>query len=111
MVDYEKDLECKGKSIPLASAMTSYARMRLYELITAIQEKGYKVFYYDTDSVTTNCKIRDYPDLMEKFMWDGCGDELGSLKNECEALLKKNTKGPNAKLTKEEIEKMKQHIT
>jgi hypothetical protein len=26
--------------------------------------------------------LTDYPDLLEEFMWDGCGDALGSLKNE-----------------------------
>ena len=34
----------------------------------------------DTDSVITDAKLNDYPDLMEEFMWDGCGDALGSLK-------------------------------
>ena len=32
--------------------------------------------------------ISDYPDLMEEFMWDGCGDALGSLKNEADDHLK-----------------------
>jgi len=27
----------------------------------------------DTDSVITDAKLNDYPDLMEEFMWDGCG--------------------------------------
>ena len=34
----------------------------------------------DTDSVITDAKLNDYPDLMEEFMRDGCGDALGSLK-------------------------------
>ena len=28
--------------------------------------------------------LNNYPDLMEKFMWDGFGDALGSLKNEAD---------------------------
>ena len=42
----------------------------------------------DTDSVITDAKLNDYPDLMEEFMWDGCGDALGSLKNEADDHLK-----------------------
>ena len=42
----------------------------------------------DTDSVITDAKLNDYPDLMEEFMWDGCGDALGSLKNEADYHLK-----------------------
>lgn len=43
--------------------------------------------YSDTDSIITDCCIKNYPDLMENYMWDGCGKELGSLKNECEDML------------------------
>ena len=43
----------------------------------------------DTDSVICDCKLNEYPDLMERYMWDGCGDELGSLKNEAIDKLKK----------------------
>ena len=42
----------------------------------------------DTDSVITDAKLNDYPDLMEEFMWDGCGDALGSLKNEADDQIK-----------------------
>jgi DNA polymerase elongation subunit (family B) len=83
MVDAERDLvDIKGKSIPIASAVTSYARMKLYSLMNAIQNKGHRVVYSDTDSIITDCNLRNFPDLMLKFMPDGCGNELGSLKNE-----------------------------
>jgi hypothetical protein len=42
----------------------------------------------DTDSVITDAKLNDYPDLMEEFTWDGCDDALGSLKNEADDHLK-----------------------
>ena len=43
--------------------------------------------YSDTDSIITDCNLRQYPDLMERFMWDGCGKELGALKNEAVDLI------------------------
>jgi hypothetical protein len=36
MVDIEQDLKIKGKSIAIASACTSYARMELYSAMNAI---------------------------------------------------------------------------
>lgn len=69
-------------NVSIASAITSYARQRLWELINAIEDKGKKVFYCDTDSDITNCDITKYEDIMEEFCWDGNGEALGSLKNE-----------------------------
>lgn len=89
-MDSEKDLETiKGRSIAIASAVTSYARMELYAVMKAVQDKGYRILYSDTDSIITTCNLRNFPDLMERFMWDGRtdalsgGTELGALKNEC----------------------------
>jgi DNA polymerase elongation subunit (family B) len=87
----------KGKSIAIASAVTSLARMELYSVMKSIQDKGLKIMYSDTDSIITDCNIRKFPDLMQRFMWDGCGNELGALKNECLDKIK-------SKLTKEELE-------
>ena len=42
----------------------------------------------DTDLVITALNISEYPHLMSEYMWDGCGDELGSLKNEADDFLK-----------------------
>ena len=39
-----------------------------------IESNGKRVFMCDTDSVITDAKLNDYPDLMEEFMWDGCGE-------------------------------------
>jgi hypothetical protein len=97
LVDMERDLEVKGKSIAIASACTSLARCKLYEAMVAFQAKGYRVHYSDTDSIITDCNIRQHTDLMEKFMWDGCGAELGALKNECGEKCE-------SKLTKEQLD-------
>ena len=75
-------------NVGVASAISSYSRCRLWSLIDGIESKGKRVFMCDTDSVVTDAKLNDYPDLMEEFMWDGCGDALGSLKNEADDHLK-----------------------
>ena len=49
-----------------------------------------QIFMCDTDSVITDCDLSEYPDLMSAYMWDGCGDDLGSLKNEADDFLKDN---------------------
>ena len=83
-----KDLPIKDFNVGVASAISSYSRCRLWSLIDGIESKGKQVFMCDTDSVITDAKLNDYPDLMEEFMWDGCGDALGSLKNEADDHLK-----------------------
>ena len=83
-----KDLPIKDFNVGVASAISSYSRCRLWSLIVGIESKGKRVFMCDTDSVITDAKLNDYPDLMEEFMWDGCGDALGSLKNEADDHLK-----------------------
>jgi len=101
MARVEKDLPVEDFNVSIAAAITSYARMKLYSAITAIQSKGHRVFYCDTDSIMTDCRLSDYPDLMEEFMWDGCGDALGALKNEADGKVKKAIKGLN--LTVDEV--------
>jgi hypothetical protein len=83
-----KDLPIKDFNVGVASAISSYSRCRLWSLIDRIESKGKRVFMCDTDSVITDAELNDYPDLMEEFMWDGCGDALGSLKNEADDHLK-----------------------
>lgn len=46
------------------------------------------LFVCDMDSVITDAKLNDCPDLMEEFMRDGCGDALGPQKNEADDHLK-----------------------
>ena len=82
------DLPVKDFNVGVASAISSYARCRLWSLINDIESKGKSVYMCDTDSIITNIKINDHPDLMREYMWDGCGDELGSLKNEADDFIK-----------------------
>ena len=84
----EKDLNVKDFNVSVASAISSYARMELWTLLDSIEKVGKDIYMCDTDSVVCNCKLNDYPELMKKFMWDGCGEDLGSLKNECIDVLK-----------------------
>ena len=84
----EADLPVTDFNVGVASAISSYSRCRLWSLIDAIEEKSGNVFMCDTDSVITNLDLSKYPDLMSEFMWDGCGDDIGSLKNEADDFLK-----------------------
>jgi hypothetical protein len=83
----EKDLEMKDFNVAIASAITSLGRMRLWQLINAIEEKGYEVYYCDTDSVITNYDLTKHEDIMKEFIPDKTGDALGSLKNEVSDLV------------------------
>jgi len=78
----EKELDVQEVNVSIASAITSRSRCRLWSLICDIKKNKGCVYYCDTDSVITNCKIENNEDLMSEYMWDGDGSELGSLKNE-----------------------------
>ena len=95
----EKDLDIQDFNVSIASAITSYARIRLWSLINDVENKeGCKVYYCDTDSIITNCDITKYSDLMNKYIWDKTGDDLGSLKNEALDKLKKYNKKADNKV-------------
>jgi len=83
-----KDLTIKDFNVSVASAISSYARSRLHSLLSDIKKVGGELYYCDTDSVVCNINLNDYPNLKEKYQWDGDGSELGSLKNECDDELK-----------------------
>lgn len=87
-----KDLKVSDFNVGVASAIASYARLRLHKLLTAIRTAGGEIYYCDTDSVICNINLSDYPDLQEEFQWDGDGSELGSLKNECDEVVEKKLK-------------------
>lgn len=86
----KRDLDVKTFNVAIASAITSYSRTYLYDLMTDIQEKGGKMYYCDTDSIMTNLDISKHKDLMKSYMWDGINDlsegggALGALKNEAD---------------------------
>lgn len=89
MIRTEDNVDIDTYNVSIAAFTTMYSRMRIHSLLCAIKRKRGKVFYWDTDSVITDLDVLKYPDLKKEFMWDGCGDELGSLKNECLDLVEK----------------------
>jgi hypothetical protein len=97
-----KDLPIKAFNAGVASAISSYSRCQLWSLIDGIESKGKQVFMCDTDSVITDTKLNDCPNLTEEFMRDGCDDALGSLKNEADDHLKDSGWG------KEDIRRLRQ---
>ena len=68
------------RNYAIASAITSYGRIRLYEIYLDIKSKGFNIFYSDTDSVFTNINLEDFPDLRDKYNLNT--NILGALKNE-----------------------------
>lgn len=80
----KKDLDVKDFNVGVAAAISSYARSKLHSLLTAIRKVGGELYYCDTDSVICNINLNDYPEIKQKFQWDGDGSELGSLKNEAD---------------------------
>jgi len=80
----KKDIPVSDFNVSVAAAITSLARVRITNLIHDIEDTGKRVFYCDTDSVITDCDVVNIPHLQEEYMWDRCGDDLGSLKNEAD---------------------------
>ena len=82
-----EDMNVQDFNVADAAAVTSYARMQLYDLMQGIKDRGGKVHSCDTDSVCTDLDMSLYPDFLRKFIpdWntDEPGAELGSLKCEC----------------------------
>ena len=75
-------------NVGVASAITSYARIYLWRIITDIEKQGGKVYYFDTDSVITNIDMLENNFLRNKYMRN-FGTRLGELKCECSDLLGK----------------------
>lgn len=69
-------------NVAVAAAITSYARMRLWELIQDIKDAGGEVYYCDTDSVHCSIDIVDHKILGPKWCGLGKGKNLGELKRE-----------------------------
>jgi hypothetical protein len=102
VISFKKDIVGSEKNIAIGSYITSLARLKIWNLIDAIERKGEKVLYCDTDSVITTIHLEDHIDLMKEFMWDGCGKDLGALKNEIADAVAKDCK-------KSEIPVVKDH--
>jgi hypothetical protein len=76
------DLPSKDINIGVACAITSLARMRLWELMDDIKKQGGEVYYCDTDSVITSIDTDKNEFLRKKYNPSGTGKELGELKCE-----------------------------
>lgn len=91
----EHDLEVTDCNVAVAAAVTTYARIKLYQLLSDIQDKGGVVLYCDTDSVITNYCIEEDRELAAKWIGPSGGEALGSLKNEVDECYQKyNKKNP-----------------
>ena len=89
----KKELEIADFNVAVASAITSWARIKIWSFMTDMIEKGAKVLYCDTDSCIMTKSMKEFPDIMEKYCWDRTGDELGSMKNEADDEVKDHIKG------------------
>lgn len=98
----KKELEIADFNVAVASAITSWARMKIWGFMSDMMSKGARVLYCDTDSAILTKSMKDYPDIMEKYCWDGTGDELGSMKNEADDEVKDHIKGELSKELKRE---------
>ena len=80
------DLNVKDFNVAIAAAITSYARIQLWELMDDIELRGGHVFSCDTDSITTDLDLSLHADLLRKHIPDCAtsspGTALGSLKCE-----------------------------
>lgn len=110
----KKDLDVCDFNVAVASAISSYARSKLHSLLTAVRKAGGEIYYCDTDSIICNINLNDYPDIKNKFQWDGNGEELGSLKNECDEYIEKiiekeypDKLGFNKEFRKKELQRIK----
>ena len=93
----KKELEIADFNVAVASAITSWARIKIWSFMNDMMNKGAKVLYCDTDSAILTKSMKDFPDIMAKYCWDGTGDELGSMKNEADDEVKDHYKGELSK--------------
>jgi hypothetical protein len=82
-VCYERtDILLSDINVSVAAAITSYARMKLWELLQDITDIGGTIYYCDTDSVYSSIDIIDHPVLGPKWCGVGGGVNMGELKRE-----------------------------
>ena len=98
------DIPIKDHNVGVAAAITSYARIRLFDLMDGVRQVGGNVLYCDSDSMICDVDLFNVPHLQKDFMFDlqykpdgtpdvaKLGDALGSLKNECYDKMKKLVK-------------------
>lgn len=93
-IRHDTDLPVKDFNVSIASAITSYARVQLYDAMKNIEAHGGRIYYTDTDSIITDLCIETNPELKAKYMQNN-GDSIGELKNEVMSKLKKFNKKNN----------------
>lgn len=71
-------------SVPVAAAITSYARCYLWNIFDTIYSHGGKVYYCDTDSVITNLDLREISKKDSTFreIYFNTSKKMGNLENE-----------------------------
>ncbi|KFH61750.1 hypothetical protein MVEG_12410 [Podila verticillata NRRL 6337] len=80
---YERtDILLSDINVSVAAAITSYARMKLWELLQDITDIGGSIYYCDTDSVYSSIDIQEHPVLGPKWCGKGNGSNMGELKRE-----------------------------
>ena len=84
IVRADKELEITDFNVGVASAITSWARIKIWKFIDDIEKKGGRILYMDTDSAIIDISMKAHQDIMDKYCWDGNGDDLGSMKNEAD---------------------------
>lgn len=50
-------------NVPIASHITAYARIQLFNTMFDLHKKGYEIYYCDTDSIITNAKLPSSKEL------------------------------------------------
>jgi hypothetical protein len=76
------DVYPTDSNVAISAAISSYARINLWELMNDIQSRGGKLYYCDTDSLACDFELSSDAELMKKYRPDGLGLALGSVRNE-----------------------------
>lgn len=82
------ELSFNCNNIIISMFISSYSRIRLYDLMIDIERKKGKVFYIDTDAIMTNINLNNDKDIKKKYIMKNKAN-LGELMNEYQKELKK----------------------
>ena len=97
LIEFDSYMARIESNSAIASAITSYARIGLWELMNEIEDHGGKVMYTDTDSVISTLDLEKIPFFIDKYFSNP--GELGSLANEItEATKKRKRKNPDVEI-------------
>lgn len=78
LIKTEKEISANFISVPIASAITSYARIYLHGIMENFEKRGINVLYCDTDSVIVDAPMpKEINEIYNEFP-----GKLGSLANE-----------------------------